>query len=98
MRPKPVWSKRAGGVWAIAGDVGDERFCQQAVQDTIRALGRLDVLVNNAAEQHPQESLDKITSEQLERTFRTNIFSSFYMTKAALTHLRAGAPSSTPPR
>jgi NAD(P)-dependent dehydrogenase (short-subunit alcohol dehydrogenase family) len=75
---------------AIAGDVGDERFCQQAVQDTIRELGRLDILVNNAAEQHPQESLEKITSEQLERTFRTNIFF-FYMTKAALTHLREGS-------
>jgi NAD(P)-dependent dehydrogenase (short-subunit alcohol dehydrogenase family) len=76
---------------AIAGDVGDERVCQQAVQDTVRALGRLDVLVNNAAEQHPQESLENITSEQLERTFRTNIFSYFYMTKAALTHLRDGS-------
>jgi NAD(P)-dependent dehydrogenase (short-subunit alcohol dehydrogenase family) len=76
---------------AIAGDVGDERFCQQAVQDTIRELGRLDILVNNAAEQHPQESLDKITSEQLERTFRTNIFSFFYMTKAALTRLHEGS-------
>jgi NAD(P)-dependent dehydrogenase (short-subunit alcohol dehydrogenase family) len=76
---------------AIAGDVGDERFCQQAVQDTVRELGRLDILVNNAAEQHPQESLENITSEQLEGTFRTNIFSYFYMTKAALTHLRDGS-------
>jgi NAD(P)-dependent dehydrogenase (short-subunit alcohol dehydrogenase family) len=76
---------------AIAGDVGDEHFCQQAVQDTVRKLGRLDVLVNNAAEQHPQESLEKITSEQLECTFRTNIFSFFYMTKAALSHLRDGS-------
>jgi NAD(P)-dependent dehydrogenase (short-subunit alcohol dehydrogenase family) len=76
---------------AIAGDVGDERFCQQVVRDTVRALGRLDILVNNAAEQHPQESLDQITSEQLERTFRTNIFSCFYMTKATLSHLRAGS-------
>jgi NAD(P)-dependent dehydrogenase (short-subunit alcohol dehydrogenase family) len=76
---------------AIAGDVGDEQFCQQAVQDTIRELGRLDVLVNNAAEQHPQESIHKITGEQLERTFRTNIFSYFYMTKAALGHLGQGS-------
>ena len=76
---------------AIAGDVGDERFCQQAVQATVRELGRLDILVNNAAEQHPQESLENITSQQLEGTFRTNIFSYFYMTKAALTHLRDGS-------
>jgi NAD(P)-dependent dehydrogenase (short-subunit alcohol dehydrogenase family) len=76
---------------AIPGDVGDERFCQQAVQDTIRDLGRLDVLVSNAAEQHLQQSLDKITSEQLERTFRTDIFSYFYMIKAALGHLGQGS-------
>jgi NAD(P)-dependent dehydrogenase (short-subunit alcohol dehydrogenase family) len=75
----------------MAGDVGDERFCRQAVQDTVRELGRLDVLVNNAAEQHPQESIEDITSEQLDRTFRTNIFSFFYMTKAALPHLREGS-------
>jgi NAD(P)-dependent dehydrogenase (short-subunit alcohol dehydrogenase family) len=73
---------------AIAGDVGDEGFCRQAVQDTIHKLGRLDILVNNAAEQHPQEDLEQITSAQLERTFRTNIFSYFYMTKAVLPHLR----------
>jgi NAD(P)-dependent dehydrogenase (short-subunit alcohol dehydrogenase family) len=76
---------------AIAGDVGDEGFCQHAVQDTVRELSRLDILVNNAAEQHPQESLEKITSTQLERTFRTNIFSYFYMAKAALGHLRDGS-------
>jgi NAD(P)-dependent dehydrogenase (short-subunit alcohol dehydrogenase family) len=75
----------------IAGDVGDERFCQRVVHDTVRELGRLDILVNNAAEQHPQENLDQITSEQLERTFRTNIFSFFYITKAALSHLRDGS-------
>jgi NAD(P)-dependent dehydrogenase (short-subunit alcohol dehydrogenase family) len=76
---------------AVAGDVGDETFCQQIVQDTVRELGRLDILVNNAAEQHPQDDLTKITSVQLERTFRTNIFSFFYVTKAALSHLHEGS-------
>ena len=76
---------------AIAGDVGDEAFCQQVVQDIVRELGRLNILVNNAAEQHPQDDIAKITSAQLERTFRTNIFSFFYMTKAVLPHLREGS-------
>lgn len=76
---------------AIAGDIGDEQFCQQAVQMAIKAFGRLDILVNNAAEQHPQESIENISAEQLERTFRTNIFSMFYLTKAALPHLKEGS-------
>lgn len=76
---------------AIAGDIGDESFCKQAIAQTIEAFGKLDVLVNNAAEQHPQESILDITSEQLERTFRTNVFSFFYMTKAALPHLKKGS-------
>jgi len=75
----------------IAGDVGDEPFCQRSVQQTVAAWGRLDILVNNAAEQHPQDGLEKITAEQLERTFRTNIFSYFYMAKAALPHLQPGS-------
>ncbi len=76
---------------AIAGDVGDEAFCQQAVKRTIDTFGKLDVLVNNAGEQHPQPSLQDISAEQLERTFRTNIFGMFFMTKAALPHLKSGA-------
>ncbi|HEY9748289.1 MAG TPA: SDR family oxidoreductase [Allocoleopsis sp.] len=76
---------------AIAGDIGDEKFCQEAVQQTVQQLGYLDILVNNAAEQHPQQSIEDITAEQLERTFRTNIFSMFFLTKAALPHLKQGS-------
>ncbi|MBD2355027.1 SDR family oxidoreductase [Tolypothrix sp. FACHB-123] len=75
----------------IAGDIGDEQFDQQAVQQVVKELGHLDILVNNAAEQHPQESIENITAEQLERTFRTNIFSMFFLTKAALPHLKKGS-------
>ncbi|HVG00710.1 MAG TPA: SDR family oxidoreductase [Chloroflexia bacterium] len=75
----------------IPGDVGDEAHCREAVERTVRELGKLDILVNNAAEQHPQESIEDITAEQLERTFRTNIFAMFYLTKAAMKHLSAGS-------
>lgn len=76
---------------AIAGDLGDEVVCRQVVQRVIDVFGRLDVLVNNAAEQTPQERLEDISAEQLERTFRTNIFAYFYLTKAALPHLKEGS-------
>ncbi|MDB9303227.1 SDR family oxidoreductase [Nodularia spumigena CS-591/12] len=78
-------------VVAIAGDITDETFCQQAVEQTVEQLGKLDILINNAAEQHPKESIEEITKEQLERTFSTNIFSMFYLTKAAMKHLKAGS-------
>jgi NAD(P)-dependent dehydrogenase (short-subunit alcohol dehydrogenase family) len=75
----------------IAGDVGDESFCQTLVARTVADLGRLDCLVNNAAEQHPQEQITDISAAQLERTFRTNIFAMFFLTKAALEHLKEGS-------
>jgi NAD(P)-dependent dehydrogenase (short-subunit alcohol dehydrogenase family) len=61
------------------------------VARTIKEFGKIDILVNNAAEQHPQDSIEKITEKQLERTFRTNIFSFFFMVKAAMKRLRKGA-------
>jgi len=75
----------------IAGDVGNEAFCREAVERTVSELGTLDVLVNNAAEQHPQQSIEDISEEQLVRTFRTNIFGQFFMVKAALRHLKEGS-------
>ncbi|MCY8721376.1 SDR family oxidoreductase, partial [Bacillus sp. S10C12M] len=75
----------------IPGDIGDENHCEQAVQQTVDHFGKLDILVNNAAEQHPQDSILNISTEQLEKTFRTNIFSMFHMTKKALPHLKEGS-------
>jgi NAD(P)-dependent dehydrogenase (short-subunit alcohol dehydrogenase family) len=74
----------------VSGDVGQEGFCRKAVGQIVKELGKIDILVNNAAEQHLQESIDKITEKQLERTFRTNIFSFFFMTKAAMKYLSKG--------
>jgi NAD(P)-dependent dehydrogenase (short-subunit alcohol dehydrogenase family) len=75
----------------IDGDVGEEEFCRRAIAQTGREFGKIDIVVNNAAEQHLQNSIEKISAKQLERTFRTNIFSFFFMAKAAMKHLRKGA-------
>ncbi|MEY2528671.1 MAG: hypothetical protein QOJ05_761 [Verrucomicrobiota bacterium] len=74
----------------IAGDIGRESFCQSAVKQTRRELGKIDILVNNAAEQHPQESITRITERQLEKTFRTNIFAMFFLTKAVMPQFKKG--------
>ncbi|KIY23246.1 SDR family oxidoreductase [Mesobacillus subterraneus] len=75
----------------LSGDVGSERFCEEAVRKTIDAFGKIDILVNNAAEQHPQKSLLDISAQQLEKTFRTNVYSIFHLTKAVLPHLKKGS-------
>ena len=75
----------------IAGDIGDKDFCDRAVAQVVQELGKLDVLVNNAGEQHPDKDITDITEEQLKRTFQTNIFGMFFMTQAAMPHLSPGA-------
>ena len=75
----------------IPGDVQQSSFCQEAVEKTVQRFKRLDVLVNNAAYQNRQKSIDDISEEQLERTFRTNIFGYFFMAQAALKHMKKGA-------
>jgi NAD(P)-dependent dehydrogenase (short-subunit alcohol dehydrogenase family) len=75
----------------IAGDLGDEAFCRKLIVDVVAKFGKLDILVNNAAEQHSASTIEDISSEQFERTFRTNIFAYFYLTKAAMPHLKEGA-------
>ena len=73
----------------IQADIRSRNSCVEAVSETVEKLGRLDILINNAAEQHPQTSIEQITEEQLETTFRTNIFSMFFLTSAALPHLKS---------
>jgi len=84
---------RAAGRKAVAipGDITDEAFCKQLVEEAVRGLGGLDILVNNAALQQTQPSITDISSEQFDRTMKTNIYAPFWITKAALPHLKAGS-------
>jgi NAD(P)-dependent dehydrogenase (short-subunit alcohol dehydrogenase family) len=75
----------------IRGDLSEEEQCRRAVDQTVAELGGLDVLVNNVAYQCPVEEPEKLTSEQWDRTFRTNIYSYFWVTQAALPHLGEGS-------
>jgi NAD(P)-dependent dehydrogenase (short-subunit alcohol dehydrogenase family) len=75
----------------IPGDIGDEQFCRNAIEQTVGIFNQLDILVNNAAVQYPQKSITDITADQLQKTFQTNIFSMFYLVKAAMPHLKKGS-------
>lgn len=75
----------------IKGDIGSAKFCVDAVKRTVKQFGGLDVLVNNAAEQHEDEEVEEISEKQLDRTFRTNLYGYFFMTQAALPHLKKGS-------
>ncbi len=76
---------------AIAGDVGDKAWCAAAVAEVVETFGHIDIVVNNAGEQHPDKDITDITEEQLRRTFQTNIFGMFFMVQAARPHLKPGA-------
>jgi NAD(P)-dependent dehydrogenase (short-subunit alcohol dehydrogenase family) len=74
----------------VDGDLGNAAFCREVVRKTVEQFGRIDVLVNNAAEQHVEKEFEQIDEDQVERTFRTNIFAYFFLTKAALKHMQEG--------
>lgn len=88
---KDLVEKEGGECLLIPGDIGKDAVCRKIVKKALAEFGRVDVIVNNAVEQHPTEDFLKISEEQLVRTFRTNIFSFFFLTKAALPHLKKGS-------
>jgi NAD(P)-dependent dehydrogenase (short-subunit alcohol dehydrogenase family) len=90
-KTKEIVEKEGRRAITIAGDIGSKAFCEQAVRRTVEEFGGLDVLVNNAGEQHPDKDIRDITEEQLRRTFQTNVFGMFYMTQAARPHLERGS-------
>src|SRR3954453_9921705 len=90
-KTKEIVEKEGRNAITIDGDIGDKAFCEQAVKPTVDQLGQLDILVNNAGEQHSDKDIRDITDEQLRRTFQTNIFGMFYLTQAALPHLKEGS-------
>jgi NAD(P)-dependent dehydrogenase (short-subunit alcohol dehydrogenase family) len=75
----------------VKADVGSREMCDKVVEETLAAFGRIDIVVNNAGEQHPDEDITDISEEQLRRTFQTNIFGMFFMVEAARPHLKSGA-------
>ena len=87
---KELIEGEGGTLITLPGDLTDESFCKQLVADAVEALGGLDVLINNAGKQVYQESIDDVTSEQFDQTFKTNVYAMFWLSKAAIPHLPAG--------
>ncbi len=75
----------------LPGDLRDPRFCREVVERTVSELGRLDILVSNAAWQNRKESIEEVTDEEWQRTFRTNIDAYFHLSKAAVKHMQPGS-------
>jgi NAD(P)-dependent dehydrogenase (short-subunit alcohol dehydrogenase family) len=80
-----------GRAISIPGDIGNSDFCKELVRRVVADFGRIDILVNNAGEQHVQPDFEAIEDAQIERTFRTNVFGAFFLTRAALPHMAAGS-------
>jgi NAD(P)-dependent dehydrogenase (short-subunit alcohol dehydrogenase family) len=89
-KTKKLVEEEGGKCLLIRGDIKDEEFCNKAVEDTVSEFGKLNILVNNAAVQYPVEKFEEISVDQLDKTFRTNIYSYFYFTRSALRHLKKG--------
>ena len=90
-KTKELVENEGSNALLIRGDIGEKSFCKDAVTQTVDKFGRLDILVNDAGEQHAQDELEDIEEAQIERTFRTNIFGMMFMTQAALPHLEKRA-------
>ncbi|WP_368488712.1 SDR family oxidoreductase [Clostridium sp. BJN0013] len=88
---KEIVEKNGRQCLLLPGDISDDNFCSTAVKNTMDKFNKIDILVNNAGVQFTQNSIEDITNEQLERTFKTNIFSMFYLTRAALPYLNPGS-------
>lgn len=90
LKTKQMIEKAGQSCFMMSGDVGEEEFCKKFVGEAVASLGGLDILVNNAAQQFPEESIADIKTKNLERTYRSNILSMFHMVKAALPYLKTG--------
>jgi NAD(P)-dependent dehydrogenase (short-subunit alcohol dehydrogenase family) len=88
---KEIVEKEGRKAITIAGDLGDKQLCERAVKQVVDQLGGLDILVNNAGEQHYDEDITDISEDQLKRTFQTNVFGMFFLTQAAMPHLKEGS-------